>query len=132
METYCEGRQNGTHCYGALEGTVDIQLMDGTLEIPRYQLLKQINEFYSLRILFGRNNTVFSNIIEHRAFFVSSHGTFRINNLKRNDSGKYTLETFDSEGNMLEEQTLQLFIEGNFSSMIAPINRFKFYIVLII
>ncbi|XP_039473593.1 uncharacterized protein LOC116332154 isoform X2 [Oreochromis aureus] len=60
VETYCDGRQDGAQCYGALGGTVDIQLMDSTSEIPRYELLKN-----SLKILYVRNNTVLSNIIQN-------------------------------------------------------------------
>ncbi|CAI5652029.1 unnamed protein product [Oreochromis niloticus] len=106
VKTYCDGRQDGAQCYGALGGTVDIQLMDSTAEIPRYQLLKN-----SSVLLFVRNNEVISNTIAHRFHFFLSNGTFRINNLSRNDSGNYTLRTFDSDGKTSGERTLQLFIQ---------------------
>lgn len=106
--THCDGRQDGAHCYVALGGTVDIQLINSTSEIPRYQLLKD-----SLKILAGRNNTVISNAIEHRSLIFPSNGTFRINDLSRNDIGKYTLLTFDSDGRKSGERTLYLFTQGN-------------------
>ncbi|XP_005720012.1 uncharacterized protein LOC102196482 [Pundamilia nyererei] len=105
--THCDGRQDGVQCYVALGGTVDIQLINSTSEIPRYQLLKD-----SLKILAGRNNTVISNAIEHRSLIFPSNGTFRINDLSRNDIGKYTLETFDSDGRKSGERTLYLFTQG--------------------
>ncbi|XP_039473614.1 uncharacterized protein LOC120441988 [Oreochromis aureus] len=113
VKTHCDGRQDGAQCYGALGGTVDIQLMDSTSEIPRYQLLKN-----SLVVLFVRNNKVLSNTTERRSLFFSSNRTFRINNLSRNDSGKYTLQTFDSDGHSSGEWTLQLFFQAPVSSVL--------------
>ncbi|XP_039871568.1 hemicentin-2-like [Simochromis diagramma] len=114
VETHCDGRQDGAQCYGALGGTVDIQLMGSTSEIPRYQLLKN-----SLKILDVRNNyIVIYNTIAHRSSFFPSNGTFRINNLSRNDSGDYTLETSDSDGASSGVQTLQLFIQAPVSSVL--------------
>ncbi|CAI5652003.1 unnamed protein product [Oreochromis niloticus] len=113
VETYCDGRQDGAQCYGALGGTVDIQLIDSTSEMPRYQLSKN-----TLKILDVRNNTVLSNIIQSRSFFIPSNGRFRINNLSRNDSGKYTLITFDLDGKVSSKQSLQLFIQAPVSSVL--------------
>ncbi|CAI5652026.1 unnamed protein product [Oreochromis niloticus] len=113
VETHFDRRQDGAQCYGALGGTVDIQLMDSTSEIPRYQLLKN-----SLRILDVRRNKVISNTLVHRSHFFPSNGTFRINNLRRNDSGNYTLQTFNSDGYSSGERTLQLFIQAPVSSVL--------------
>ncbi|CAI5652031.1 unnamed protein product [Oreochromis niloticus] len=113
VETHCDGRQDGAQCYGALGGTVDIQLMDSTSEIPRYLWLKN-----SLRILYVREKRILSNTIKHRSVFFPSNGTFRINNLSRNDSGDYTLQTFDSDGRMSDMRTLQLFIQAPVSSVL--------------
>ncbi|XP_030595707.1 uncharacterized protein LOC115787249 [Archocentrus centrarchus] len=112
VETHCDGRQDGAQCYGALGGSVDIQLMDSSSEIPRYGLFKN-----SLRILDVRNNKAILNTIKHRSVF-PSNGTFRINNLSRNDGGKFTLQTFDSEGRTSGERTLQLFIQAPVSSVL--------------
>ncbi|XP_063339452.1 uncharacterized protein LOC134634266 [Pelmatolapia mariae] len=57
--------------------------------------------------------------MEHRSrIFFPSNRTFRINNLSRNDSGKYTLKTFDSDGRSSDERTLQLFIQAPVSSVL--------------
>ncbi|CAI5651995.1 unnamed protein product [Oreochromis niloticus] len=111
VETYCDGRQDGAQCYGALEGSVGIQLMDSTSELLRYQLLKN-----SLKILDVKNDQV--NMIGNRSIFIASNGTFRLNNLSRTDSGKYTLQTFDSDGRSSGVQTLQLFIQAPVSSVL--------------
>nr|XP_014268088.2 uncharacterized protein LOC106676291 [Maylandia zebra] len=113
VETYCDGRQDGAQCYGALGGTVDIQLMDSTSEIPRYQLFKN-----SSRILNWINNKVTSNTMAHRSSFFPSNRTFRINNLSRTDSGKYTLKIFGSDGASSSVRTLQLFIQAPVSSVL--------------
>ncbi|XP_035765308.1 hepatocyte cell adhesion molecule-like [Neolamprologus brichardi] len=113
VKTHCDGRQDGAQCYGALGGTVDIQLMDSTSEISRYQLLKN-----SLKILYAINNKVIFNTIAHRSHFSPSNGTFRINNLSITDRGKYTLQTFDSDGRSSGEWTLQLFFQAPVSSVL--------------
>ncbi|XP_035765312.1 uncharacterized protein LOC118454474 [Neolamprologus brichardi] len=113
VETHCDGRQDGAQCYGALGGSVDIQLMDSTSEISRYRLLTN-----SLVILFVRNNKVISNTIVHRSSFFPRNGKFRINNLSRNDSGDYTLQTFDSDGRSSGVRTLQLFIQAPVTSVL--------------
>uniref|UniRef100_A0A4W6C0F5 Immunoglobulin V-set domain-containing protein n=1 Tax=Lates calcarifer TaxID=8187 RepID=A0A4W6C0F5_LATCA len=82
--------QDGAQCYGALGGTVVLQLMDSTSEIFRYEWSKN----NKTAILQGGKNKKLINQIENRSSF--SDGTFRINNLSRNDSGEYTLQTYDS------------------------------------
>ncbi|CAI5652047.1 unnamed protein product [Oreochromis niloticus] len=113
VETYCDGRQDGAQCYGALGGTVNIQLMDSTSEIPRYQLSKN-----SLKILDVKKNNVITKIKEQRCLIFPGNGTFRLSNLKRNDSGSYTLQTFNSDGRTSGEWTLQLFIQAPVSSVL--------------
>ncbi|CAI5652045.1 unnamed protein product [Oreochromis niloticus] len=114
VETYCNGRQNRTQCYGALGRTVDIQLMNQILESPRYILFRN-----SVNILLDvRNNTVLRNVAEHKSLFIPTNATFRINNLNRNDSGNYTLQTFDSNGRSSGVWTLQLFIQAPVSSVL--------------
>ncbi|XP_042069388.1 peroxidasin homolog [Haplochromis burtoni] len=92
----CVGRQDGTKCYGALGGTVEIQL-------------GSISEMFNVKKNY--------NSTEHRLCFLSN-GTFRINNLSRNDSANYTLQTFDSRGESSFEWTLQLFIQAPVSSVL--------------
>ncbi|XP_030595610.1 T-cell surface antigen CD2-like [Archocentrus centrarchus] len=113
VKTYCDGRQDGAQCYGSLGGTVDIQLMNSTSEIFRFQLLK--NKSIVLAV---RNNKVFFINTQDRSVFIPSNGTFSINNLSRNDSGQYILETFDSNGTAAGERTLQLFIQAPVSSVL--------------
>ncbi|CAI5652000.1 hemicentin-1-like [Oreochromis niloticus] len=113
VETYCDGRPDGAQCYGALGGTVEIQLMNSTSKIPRYQLLKN-----SLKILDVRKKKILSNIIQNRSLFFPSNGTFRLNYLSRNDSGNYSLITFNSDGKASDEQTLHLFVQAPVSSVL--------------
>ncbi|CAI5651997.1 unnamed protein product [Oreochromis niloticus] len=113
VETYCEFRQDGALCYGALGGSVDIQLMYSITEITRYKYVKN-----SLIIVDVLNKTIISNTTAIRSIIFPSNGTFRINNLSRNDSGNYTLQTFDSDGLSKGEWTLQLFIQAPVSSVL--------------
>ncbi|XP_047440949.1 T-cell surface antigen CD2 [Mugil cephalus] len=115
-ETYCDGRQNGTQCYGALGGTVVIRLMDNALEIFRYDVKRGSSVIFR-----WRNKTVVTNEIKDRSVFSPSDGTFRINDLSRNDSGQYDLIIFNSNGTKLSEQTLQLFIEADNLPLIAGV-----------
>ncbi|XP_017279597.2 T-cell surface antigen CD2-like isoform X2 [Kryptolebias marmoratus] len=111
VETSCDGRQDGARCYGALGGAVDLQLMDAS-EIKRFQWKKG-----GTLILQWKNNQIMSNIIENRSLFIPSNGTFRINNLSRNDSGEYKLVIFDSNGTETGQRTLQMLIQAPVSSV---------------
>ncbi|CAI5652016.1 unnamed protein product [Oreochromis niloticus] len=113
VETYCDGRQDGAQCYGALGGSVEIKLMDNTSKIPRYHLLKN-----SLKILDVKDNIALPNITEYRSVIFPCNGTFRLSDLSRNDSGNYTLQTFDSDGRSTGERTFQLFIQAPVSSVL--------------
>ncbi|KAM4555678.1 hepatic and glial cell adhesion molecule-like [Odontesthes bonariensis] len=112
VETDCDGRQEGAQCYGALGGAVVLQLMDNASEIPRYDWKK-----FSQLILKGRMNISVSNAMHNRSVFIASDGTFTISNLSRTDSGDYTLEIFNSNGQQTGSQTLHLSIEAPVSSV---------------
>ncbi|KAK9518023.1 hypothetical protein VZT92_023351 [Zoarces viviparus] len=113
VETHCDGRQNGAQCYGPLGGTVVLQLMTKASATRRYQWLNKTTV-----ILDVRKNKILSNLIENRSSFTPSDGTFRIDKLSRTDAGEYRLITFDSDGNQLENRTLQLTIQAPVSSVL--------------
>ncbi|XP_042069249.1 uncharacterized protein LOC102291516 isoform X2 [Haplochromis burtoni] len=112
VETHCDGRQDRAQCFGVLGGSIDIQLMNGTSEIHKYKYLKN-----SLVLLYVSDKQVQANTIEHRSLIFHVNGTFRINNLSSNDSGIYTLQTFDAAARSTGEWTLQLFIQAPVSSV---------------
>ncbi|XP_026034328.1 uncharacterized protein LOC113028343 [Astatotilapia calliptera] len=85
--------------------------MDSTSELPRYQLLKN-----SLKILDVKNNQV--NMIGNRSTIIPSNGTFRLNNLSSNDSGNYSLKTFDSDGKSSGQRTFKLIFQAPVSSVL--------------
>lgn len=109
MKTYCDGRQNGTQCYGPLGATVVLHLMDSLLEIPKYEWRRQCSTIFK-----GRTNTIFPHPLQSRYLLMPSNGTFTIKNLMKADSGKYTLETFNSDGQKTGQHTLQLTVQGEF------------------
>ncbi|XP_029020413.1 uncharacterized protein LOC114863993 isoform X2 [Betta splendens] len=112
VETYCDGRQNETQCYGALGGTVDVQLMDRASDVHRYQWIKG-----QRTILNGNKNGIVTDLTDQRYSFTLSNGTFRINNLSRNDGGEYQLELYDSEGKN-KKRTLHLTIQAPVGSVL--------------
>ncbi|XP_041654101.1 uncharacterized protein LOC121516759 isoform X1 [Cheilinus undulatus] len=113
VKTHCDGRQNGAVCFGPLGGTVVFRLMDDASKIFRYAWKKG-----ETNILQGREEKVITNQITNRSSFTPSNGTFRINDLSRNDDGEYTLELFfDSSGSNKAKQTLQLNIQVPVSSV---------------
>ncbi|XP_023127472.2 uncharacterized protein LOC111569534 isoform X2 [Amphiprion ocellaris] len=113
LETYCDGRKDGAQCYGALGGMVVLQLMDSASEIFRYEWSSKSNV-----ILIVSKNNIITNGISNRSVFTPSNGTFRINNLSRIDSGKYTLSILDSTLQKLEGRTLHLSIQAPVSSVL--------------
>ncbi|XP_074530492.1 uncharacterized protein LOC141793603 isoform X1 [Halichoeres trimaculatus] len=112
VETSCDGRKNRAQCFGALGGSVQLQLMDDASELFRYRWRKD-----SIVILDGRKGRPVTDLTDYRFSFTLKNGTFRINNLSRNDGGNYTLEIHDSDGIQTATQTLQLIIQAPVSSV---------------
>ncbi|CAJ1058551.1 hemicentin-1-like [Xyrichtys novacula] len=112
VETSCDGRQDGALCYGALGGTLVLHLMDDASIIFRYQWKKE-----ETTILSGGKKRNVTNLIKNRSSFTPKNGTFTINNLIREDAGKYSLEIFNSSGLKPEPITLQLTIQAPVSSV---------------
>ncbi|XP_051810813.1 uncharacterized protein LOC110971905 isoform X12 [Acanthochromis polyacanthus] len=113
LETSCDGRKNGAQCYGALGGTVNLQLMDSASEIFRYEWSNK-----STIILIGSKNNIRSNVISSRSVFTPSNGTFRINDLSRNDNGEYKLKMENADLENLGERTLHLSVQAPVSSVL--------------
>ncbi|XP_071373462.1 uncharacterized protein [Centroberyx affinis] len=110
VETYCDGRQNGTQCYGALGGTVDIWLTEAKDLTLRWMKNQKI------RVLYVKNNTVLVNELKNRSSFTLSNRTFRISNLSYTDSAEYYLQTFNSDGHQKETQKLKMSIQAPVST----------------
>ncbi|KAK6298311.1 hypothetical protein J4Q44_G00313660 [Coregonus suidteri] len=117
LETSCDARQDGSQCYGALGGTVYLQLITNATGNDELVFLKGTivtkKEIFRMR----NNKLVIRNSpIKDRVHFFTNNGTFRLNNTTRNDSGKYLLETFTFNGQVIRTSGLQLFIEAPVSS----------------
>ncbi|XP_032411480.1 uncharacterized protein LOC116714834 [Xiphophorus hellerii] len=104
-ETYCDFRKDGAQCFGSLGGTVLFQLMNNISEIPKYEMKHNTS-----KILKGKFNHSIVIGLQNRYNFIPSNSTLSITSLSRNDSGTYTVETFDSDGKLLEKKTLQLVV----------------------
>ncbi|XP_051937157.1 platelet-derived growth factor receptor alpha-like [Hippocampus zosterae] len=103
----CDGRREGAQCYGQLDGEIVIRLMD---KAPfRYNWMKK-----TVTLLKWKNNTLKIELPE-RMSFTPTNGTLK--NLKRNDSGNYTLYIFNQQGKEIENRTLQLFIQAPVTSV---------------
>nr|XP_046181176.1 T-cell surface antigen CD2 isoform X5 [Oncorhynchus gorbuscha] len=115
LETSCDARQNGSQCYGALGGTVYLQLTDN-MTYHHYSFYKG-STAAKIEILKTKGTLVIRDTpIKDRLHFFINNGTFRLNNTRRNDSGEYLLEKYDSDGKSSETRELQLFIEAPVSS----------------
>nr|XP_046181179.1 T-cell surface antigen CD2-like isoform X2 [Oncorhynchus gorbuscha] len=115
LETSCDAREDGSQCYGALGGTVYLQLTD-TMASHHYSFYKG-STAAKIEILKTKGTLVIRDTpIKDRLHFFINNGTFRLNNTRRNDSGEYLLEKYDSEGKSSESRELQLFIEAPVSS----------------
>ncbi|XP_034545151.1 uncharacterized protein LOC117816882 isoform X1 [Notolabrus celidotus] len=113
VETSCDGRQNGAECYGALGGTVLLQLMDDASEVFKYDLKKETTV-----ILHGRRGNILTDLTKSRFSFTPNNGTFRINNLSRDDGGQYSGTAYlNSSGTNPVTRTLQLIIQAPVSSV---------------
>ncbi|XP_036066944.1 HEPACAM family member 2-like [Oryzias melastigma] len=56
-------------------------------------------------------------MMNNRYSFIPSNGTFSINNLSRNDSDEYTLQTYDTNGKQTSIHSLQLSVQAPVSSV---------------
>ncbi|KAM4732913.1 uncharacterized protein FYW61_008533 [Anableps anableps] len=77
----CDGRNDGAQCHVTLGETVFLQLVENASGIFRIQLTQRQSMVLTWRI----NGTVI-NTIQDRSVFIPSNGTFRINDLRQNDS----------------------------------------------
>ncbi|XP_047209869.1 uncharacterized protein LOC124860528 [Girardinichthys multiradiatus] len=127
VETFCDARQDGAQCLGSWGGTVFVKLMDQASGAPRMDWMKG-----ATLILRWRNNEIVANTIMSRSEFIPNNGTFRINNLRNSDSGKYTLNLFDSEGKEKRTRNLQLFVEGQSPIRVGAISALVFYLILLL
>ncbi|XP_014887015.1 uncharacterized protein LOC106946865 [Poecilia latipinna] len=106
VESFCDGRQNGTLCFGPLGGTVCVKLVDSVSESQSYQI-----KHTASIILKIRKNEVILGPLSDKYHLILSNGTFSIGNLKMTDGGEYVLEIFDSDGKMKERRTFHLSLE---------------------
>ncbi|XP_026214032.1 hepatocyte cell adhesion molecule-like [Anabas testudineus] len=113
IETYCDGRKDGTQCYGALGGTLVLQLMDDATEINSFNWIKNQSNLLRWR---SSNSVII--LPDNRFFFTPSNGTLRMNNLRRNDGGEYTLSISNENGEISPQRTLHLFIQAPVSSVL--------------
>ncbi|XP_008419122.1 contactin-4-like [Poecilia reticulata] len=111
-ETHCDGREDGGRCFVALGATVIIQLLSKVSEIPKYEWKNE-----RVVILRGKGYNFSQNTLQNRSLFIPSIGTVRIKNLRRTDSGEYTLNIFDSNGRNMESRALQLIVQAPVSSV---------------
>ncbi|XP_041751307.1 uncharacterized protein LOC121580319 isoform X1 [Coregonus clupeaformis] len=117
LETSCDARQNRSQCYGALGGTVYLQLI--TNATGNDELIFSKGTIVTKKEIFKMKNdklVIRNRPIEDRVHFFTNNGTFRLNNTRRNDSGKYLIDTFYTNGTFIWTSGLQLFIEAPVSS----------------
>ncbi|XP_070994717.1 uncharacterized protein [Oncorhynchus clarkii lewisi] len=119
LETSCDAIQNVSQCYGALGGTVYLQLVTDATRYDALSFWKGSTGARTDILKMKKNKWVIRDTtIEDRVHFFINNGTFRLNNTRRNDSGEYLLEKYNSEGKYNSDGTsgLQLFIEAPVSS----------------
>ena len=114
MQTFCDGRQNGTQCYGALGGNVSLRLLDKT-DAGRYYTWTQNNALTILRV--KKNRAVITDRgHDGRSSFDVSSGTFKMSDITRSDAGHYVLTVIDaSTGQAIESENkhLHLSVQGS-------------------
>ncbi|XP_070994595.1 T-cell surface antigen CD2-like isoform X1 [Oncorhynchus clarkii lewisi] len=116
LETSCDAREDGCQCYAALGGTVYLQLTE-TTAYDKYSFYK-VSTGAKTEILKTRMDkwSIIYTPIKERVHFFINNGTLKLNNTRRNDSGEYLFEKYDSEGKLIGIRGLQLFIESPVSS----------------
>ncbi|XP_052344139.1 uncharacterized protein LOC118363380 isoform X4 [Oncorhynchus keta] len=117
LETSCDAIQNGSQCYGALGGTVYLQLVTDATRYDELSFWKGSTGAKTEILKMKKDKWVIKYTpIEDRVHFFINNGTLRLNNTRRNDSGEYLLEKYNSEGKLSGTRELQLFIKAPVSS----------------
>ncbi|XP_021439355.2 hepatocyte cell adhesion molecule isoform X2 [Oncorhynchus mykiss] len=117
LETSCDAREDGSQCYGALGGTVYLQLVTDATRYDALSFWKGSTGAKTEILKMKKDKWVIKDTpIEDRVHFFINNGTLRLNNTRRNDSGEYLQETFNSAGRLSGIRGLQLFIEAPVSS----------------
>lgn len=106
-ETHCDGRWDGARCFVAVGEAVIIQLLNNVSEIPKYEWKNE-----KVVILRGKGYNFSQTTLQNRFLFIPTNGTVAFKNLRRTDSGEYSLNIFDSNGRNIESQALQMIVQG--------------------
>ncbi|XP_043984012.1 carcinoembryonic antigen-related cell adhesion molecule 1-like isoform X3 [Gambusia affinis] len=106
LSAHCDVRKDGVQCNVTLGETVFLQLMNNTSGI-KIDLKKE-----NVNLLRVRENGIAVNELKDRSDFIPNNGTFRINDLKHSDSGKYNLTVFDTDGKWTETRTFHLSVQA--------------------
>lgn len=105
-ETTCDLRTNTCPCSPLLQGTVYIQVMTDASG-REVKCLKVINNI----IVFNqkKEKITIDKEFHNRLQFIIENGTIKITNLRRNDSGRYSIEVFKSDG--VQEKTIHFTLD---------------------
>ncbi|XP_039453977.1 uncharacterized protein LOC120432816 [Oreochromis aureus] len=96
--TTCDLRTNTCPCSPLLEGTVYIQVMTDASghDLKCLKVLPKVNiTVFSLK---KETVTMTDKEFNNRLMFIIKNGTLKITNLRKEDSGQYSIEVFNSNG----------------------------------
>lgn len=125
-ETTCNVTKNTCPCSALLEGTVYIQVMTDASG----------REVKCLKVLPSGPKTVFNlkkgrittdKEFNNRLQFIINNGTLKLTNVRRNDSGQYRVEVFNSEG--VQEKKVNFTLDVKDSGRVEE-NSFPFLLIV--
>ncbi|KAL3972942.1 fibroblast growth factor 23 [Sarotherodon galilaeus] len=111
-ETTCDLRTSTCPCSPLLKGTVYVQVMTDASgrEVTCLKMLPTVNIIvFNLK----KETITIDKEFYNRLQFLIRNGTIKITNLRRNDSGQYNIEVFNSGGVREKNINFTLDVKGN-------------------
>lgn len=110
-DTICNATHNTSQCTVTLGGNIYIQVMNNSTGY-RLHLKKLLpngdNEVFTVK----RGTVRISNAFKNRTEVFVNNGTFKIQNVQREDAGQYTGEIYDTNGVFLWKLHVKLDVKG--------------------
>ncbi|XP_057706623.1 uncharacterized protein si:zfos-741a10.3 [Corythoichthys intestinalis] len=119
-DSICNGNQEKSHCSVTLGGSVYIQVMPN-VSGHRLNCKKLLPSGPILVFAVKKEKLVIQKDFRSRTQFFINNGTLKISSVEKIDSGKYTVEVFDSSGHCVKIIEVELDVQENRFSILIPV-----------
>lgn len=120
-DTICNATHNTSQCTVTLGGNIYIQVMNNSTGY-RLHLKKLLPNGDSEVFTVKRGTVRISNAFKNRTEVFVNNGTFKIQNVQREDAGQYTGEIYDTNGVFLWKLHVKLDVKENYWPIVVIVS----------